>query len=134
MSGKIEAEIAQLAAEERKAFLADLGLTVPGLERVIVAAYDLLNQASFFTAGEDEVRAWTITRGWKAPQAAGVIHTDFEKGFIKAEVYSFADIDRYEKESALREKGPDPLRGQGLRGQGRRCLLLQVLPALQVSL
>jgi GTP-binding protein YchF len=105
LSGKIEAEIAQLAAEERKVFLADLGLAVPGLERVIVAAYELLNQASFFTAGEDEVRAWTITRGWKAPQAAGVIHTDFEKGFIRAEVYSFSDIDRYEKESALREKG-----------------------------
>jgi GTP-binding protein YchF len=105
LCGKLESEIAQLAAEERKAFLAELGLTAPGLERVIVAAYDLLNQASFFTAGEDEVRAWTITRGWKAPQAAGVIHTDFEKGFIKADIYSYADIDRWEKESVLREKG-----------------------------
>ena len=105
LCGKLESEISQLAADERKTFLAELGLTVPGLERVIVAAYALLSQASFFTAGEDEVRAWTITRGWKAPQAAGVIHTDFEKGFIKADIYSFADIDRMEKESALREKG-----------------------------
>ncbi|MDD5655641.1 MAG: redox-regulated ATPase YchF [Elusimicrobia bacterium] len=105
LCGKLEAEIAQLAAEERKAFLAELGLSAPGLERVIVAAYDLLGQASFFTAGEDEVRAWTVTRGWRAPQAAGVIHTDFEKGFIKADIYSFSDIDRWEKEPVLREKG-----------------------------
>jgi ribosome-binding ATPase len=105
LCGKIEAEIAQLPEEDRGAFLSDLGLTETGLQRVIVAAYKLLNQASYFTAGEQEVRAWTFTRGWKAPQCAGVIHTDFEKGFIKAEIYSFADIDKYEKESALREKG-----------------------------
>ena len=102
---KLEAEIAQLPAEDRKIFMDDLGLKETGLERVIVAAYKLLGQCSYFTAGEDEVRAWTISQGFKGPQAAGVIHTDFEKGFIKADVYSFKDIDAYEKESALREKG-----------------------------
>ncbi|MFA6002664.1 MAG: redox-regulated ATPase YchF [Elusimicrobiota bacterium] len=105
LCGKLESEIAQLAEAERKSFLAELGLSAPGLERVIVAAYKLLNQQSFFTAGEDEVRAWTVTAGWKAPQAAGVIHTDFEKGFIKAEIYSYADIDQHLKESVLRDKG-----------------------------
>jgi len=105
LCGKLEAEIAQLAAEERKTFLTELGLTEPGLERVIVAAYKLLNQASFFTAGEDEVRAWSLKNGLKAPQAAGRIHTDFEKGFIRAEVYNFADIEKYREEKILREKG-----------------------------
>lgn len=105
LCGKLEAEIAQLDEGDRAAFLADLGLQETGLERVIVAAYKLLNQCSYFTCGEQEVRAWTITRGWKAPQAAGVIHSDFEKGFIKADVYSFRDIDAHLKESALREKG-----------------------------
>ncbi|MBI3547876.1 MAG: redox-regulated ATPase YchF [Elusimicrobia bacterium] len=105
LCGKLEAEIVQLPEEDRAPFLADLGLTQTGLERVIVAAYKLLRQQSYFTAGEDEVRAWTITQGMKAPQAAGVIHTDFEKGFIKADVYNFTDIDKFEAESALREKG-----------------------------
>ncbi len=105
LSGKLEAEIAQLPPDERGAFLKDLGLEQPGLERVIVAAYRLLGQLSFFTVGEAEVRAWTLTSGWKAPQAAGRIHTDFEKGFIKAEVYPFAELDRHGSEAALREKG-----------------------------
>jgi ribosome-binding ATPase YchF (GTP1/OBG family) len=83
----------------------DLGLEQSGLERVIVAAYKTLGLRSFLTAGEDEVRAWTIPVGAKAPRAAGVIHTDLEKGFIKADVYGFADIDKFEKESVLREKG-----------------------------
>jgi GTP-binding protein YchF len=103
--GKLESEIAQLAGEDRAAFMKDLGLAQSGLERVIVAAYKTLGLQSYFTAGEDEVRAWTIPVGAKGPQAAGVIHTDFEKGFIKADVYSYADIDKFEKESALREKG-----------------------------
>jgi GTP-binding protein YchF len=102
---KIEAEIAQLPAADRQMFMDELGLKETGLERVIVAAYKLLGQWSYFTAGEDEVRAWTISAGFKGPQAAGVIHTDFEKGFIKADVYSYKDIDTFEKESALREKG-----------------------------
>ncbi len=105
LCGKLEAEISQLEPEERKSFLAELGLSSTGLERVIVAAYKLLNQQSFFTAGEDEARAWTVTAGAKAPQAAGTIHSDFEKGFIKADVYRFSDIDAHGKESILREKG-----------------------------
>jgi GTP-binding protein YchF len=105
LCSKLEAEIAQLAADDRKVFMDELGLTQTGLQRVAVAAYDLMGQCSYFTAGEDEVRAWTITRGFKGPQAAGVIHTDFEKGFIKADVYSFKDIDAHLKESVLREKG-----------------------------
>ncbi len=105
LCSKLEAEIAQLPAADRKVFMDELGIRETGLERVIVAAYDLLGQCSYFTAGEDEVRAWTISRGFKAPQAAGVIHTDFEKGFIKADVYSFKDIDAHQKEAALREKG-----------------------------
>ena len=105
LCSKLEAEIAQLAVEDRKAFMVELGIQTTGLERVIVAAYDLLGQCSYFTAGEDEVRAWTISRGFKGPQAAGVIHTDFEKGFIKADVYSFKDIDTHLKEPVLRERG-----------------------------
>ena len=105
LCGKLEAEIIQLAEEDRAPFLADLGLKETGLERVIVAAYSLLRQQSYFTAGPDEVRAWTVTAGMKAPQAAGVIHTDFEKGFIRADVYGFAEIDKHLAESALRERG-----------------------------
>ncbi len=105
LCGKLEAEISQLAEDERSAFLEEMGLQGTGLERVIVAAYRLLKLQSFFTAGPDEVRAWTVEQGWKAPQAAGVIHTDFEKGFIRADIYSFEDINLYPKESTLREKG-----------------------------
>ena len=105
LCGKLEAELAQLPAEERGVFLKDMGLEQPGLDRVIVAAYRLLGQLSFFTIGDAEVRAWTLTSGWKAPQAAGRIHTDFEKGFIKADVYPFAELDRHGSEAALREKG-----------------------------
>jgi GTP-binding protein YchF len=105
LTGKLEAEIAQLAPEERKAFLAEMGLATAGLERVIVAAYKLLGQISFFTIGDYEVRAWNLTSGWKAPQAAGLIHTDFEKGFIKAEVYPFSELDKHGSEAVLREKG-----------------------------
>ncbi|MBI3553802.1 MAG: redox-regulated ATPase YchF [Elusimicrobia bacterium] len=105
LCSKLEAEIAQLPEGDRKEFMDELGIKVTGLERVIVSAYKLLGLQSFFTAGEDEVRAWTVQAGWRAPQAAGVIHTDFEKGFIKADVYSFGEIDRNEKESVLREKG-----------------------------
>jgi ribosome-binding ATPase len=105
LCGKMEAEIAQLAEADRGPFLADLGVETTGLERVIVAAYKLLGLQSYFTAGEDEVRAWTIRTGMRAPQAAGVIHTDFEKGFIRAEVYGYAELDRHGTEAALRAKG-----------------------------
>ena len=103
--GKLESEIAQLSGEDREMFMQDLGMEQSGLEKVIVAAYQTLGLCSYFTCGEQEVRAWTIPIGAKAPQAAGVIHTDFEKGFIKADIYSFADIDKYKTEAALREKG-----------------------------
>jgi ribosome-binding ATPase len=116
LCSKLEAEIAQLAAADRQVFMDELGIKQTGLERVIVAAYKLLGLQSYFTAGEDEVRAWTIVKGFKAPQAAGVIHTDFEKGFIKADVYSFKDIDSHQKEAALREKGL-------IRSEGREYVM-----------
>ena len=88
---KLESEIAELPADEKAMFLEDLGIAQSGLDRLIQASYDLLGLISFLTAGEDECRAWTITRGTRAPQAAGKIHTDFERGFIKAEVISYGD-------------------------------------------
>lgn len=103
--GKLESEIAQLSGEDREMFMKDLGMEQSGLEKVIVAAYRTLGLCSYFTCGEQEVRAWTIPIGTKAPQAAGVIHTDFERGFIKADIYSYEDIDTYTTEAALREKG-----------------------------
>lgn len=103
--GKLEAEIAQLSGDDRALFMKDLGMETSGLEKVIVAAYKTLGLQSYFTVGEIEVRAWTIPVGAKAPQAAGVIHSDFEKGFIKADVYGYGDIDKHLSESALREKG-----------------------------
>ena len=103
--GKLESEIAQLSGEDRALFMKDLGMEQSGLEKVIVGAYKTLGLCSYFTCGEIEVRAWTIPVGAKAPQAAGVIHSDFEKGFIKADIYSYADIDAHRSEPALREKG-----------------------------
>ena len=105
LCGKLESEIAELSGEDRNLFMADLGMEHSGLERVIVAAYKTLGLCSYFTGGPKEVRAWTIPVGTKAPQAAGVIHSDFEKGFIKADVYGFTDLDRYDSEQTLREKG-----------------------------
>ena len=106
ISAKIESEISELPDEEKAMFMKDLGENYTGLEKMALAGYQLLNQISFFTAGsEDEVRAWNLTRGLKAPQAAGRIHTDFEKGFIRAEVYSFDDIMKYKDEKVLKEKG-----------------------------
>ena len=101
----IEAEIAALDAEEQAAFLEDLGQDEPGLHRLIRTAYDLLDLITYFTAGEKEVRAWTIQRGTKAPQAAGKIHTDFERGFIKAETIQWADLVELGSEAAAKAKG-----------------------------
>src|SRR5690606_17734428 len=93
ISAKIESEIAELESfEERQVFLEDMGLTESGVAKLIVAAYKLLDLSTYFTAGVQEVRAWTITNGFTAPQAAGVIHTDFEKGFIRAEVIKYNDF------------------------------------------
>lgn len=101
----IEAELASLDPESKKEFLQDLGLSEPGLDRVIHAGYDLLGLQTYFTAGEKEVRAWTIKKGATAPQAAGVIHTDFEKGFIRAEVIAYEDFIKYKGESGAKEAG-----------------------------
>lgn len=102
----IEAQIAELESEEdRKVFLEEYGLKESGLNQLIKAAYHLLNLITYFTAGVKEVRAWTIHRGWKAPQAAGVIHSDFEKGFIRAEVIKIPDYQKYKTEAGCREAG-----------------------------
>ena len=101
----LEAEISELEGEEKKAFLAELGIEQSGLDNLVSACYDLLGLISFLTAGPEEVRAWTITRGTKAPQAAGKIHTDFERGFIRAEVISFDDRVACGSTAAAKEKG-----------------------------
>ena len=108
---KLEAEIAELDDEERAEFLGDLGMEAPGLDRVIRAGYKLLGLQTYFTAGPKEARAWTVRSGVSAPQAAGVIHTDFEKGFIKAEVIGYEDYVQYDGESGA--KGAGRLRLEG---------------------
>jgi ribosome-binding ATPase len=108
----IEAEIAQLEESEKKEFLDDLGLEEPGLNRVVRAGYRLLNLSTYFTAGVKEVRAWTIHVGATAPQAAGVIHTDFEKGFIRAEVISYQDFITYKGEQGAKDAGKWRLEGK----------------------
>jgi len=106
MNNSIEAQISELESQEDKEmFFQEYGLTEPGLNRLIRAAYRLLDLITYFTAGVQEVRAWTIQRDWKAPQAAGVIHSDFEKGFIKAEVIAYTDFVKYGSEAACRENG-----------------------------
>jgi ribosome-binding ATPase len=108
----IESEIAQLEDDEKKEFLDDLGLEEPGLNRVVRAGYSLLNLATYFTAGVKEVRAWTIPNGATAPQSAGVIHTDFEKGFIRAEVISYQDFITYKGEQGAKDAGKWRLEGK----------------------
>jgi len=105
LCGKLEAEISNLHDEERVFFLEEYNLHEPGLDKLIHASYDLLGLETFFTAGEKEVRAWTISKGISAPQAAGEIHSDIERGFIKAEIYSFAELMQYKSEAALKEAG-----------------------------
>ncbi len=113
VSAAIEAQIAELESEEdREVFLKEYGLEESGLNRLIHAAYHLLDLITYFTAGEKEVRAWTIHRGWRAPQAAGVIHTDFEKGFIRAEVIKLADYQKYKTEVGCREAGKLSVEGK----------------------
>ena len=112
ISARIESELIDLAPDEAKAFLKDLGVEDSGVSALIRATYGLLGLLTYFTAGEKEVRAWTIKQGWKAPQAAGVIHTDFEKGFIKAEVVSYEDLARLGSVAAAREAGKYRLEGK----------------------
>ena len=113
VAAKIESEIAELETyEERELFLQELGLEESGSARLIKAAYALLNLQTFFTSGSDEVRAWTFVKGSKAPQCAGIIHTDFEKGFIRAEVIKFDDYVRLRSEAAVREAGKLSIEGK----------------------
>jgi GTP-binding protein YchF len=113
ISAAIEADIAQLESyEDRQAFLQDLGLAESGVAKLIKSAYKMLNLITYFTAGVQEVRAWTIERGFKAPQAAGVIHSDFERGFIKAEVIHYEDYVKFGSESACREAGKLSMEGK----------------------
>ena len=112
MSGKVEMEIAQLAPEEQRDFLQDLGITEPARDRFIRAAYSLLDLISFLTSGEDECRAWSIKRGTTAHKAAGVIHSDIERGFIRAEVTRFEDLAELGSEARCREQGKLKLEGK----------------------
>ena len=112
ISAAIEAEIADLSDEDKSVFLADMGMTEPGLDRLIQASYALLGLQTYFTAGEKEVRAWTVAVGATAPQAAGVIHTDFERGFIRAEVIGYADFVAAKGEAGAKEKGKMRLEGK----------------------
>ena len=113
IAAKIESEIAELESyDERQMFLEELGLEHSGIERLVRAAYDLLGLRTYFTAGEPEVRAWTINKGDKAPRAAGVIHTDFEKGFIRAEVIKYDDFVKYGSEAECRAAGKLAVQGK----------------------
>jgi hypothetical protein len=112
VSATIEAEMAELTPEDAKAFRDDLGLAEPGLERVIRSTYELLGLVSFLTAGEDECRAWTIRRGTRAQPAAGAIHSDLERGFIRAQVVAFEDLVAAGSIAACRERGTLRLEGR----------------------
>ena len=122
LAAALEAEIQQLPESERPAFLEAAGLTEPGLNKVVRAGYKLLGLQTYFTVGPKEVRAWTIHKGWKAPQAAGVIHTDFEKGFIKAEVIGWKDLIAFGSEAAAREKGMLRIEGKEYVVQDGDCM------------
>jgi hypothetical protein len=112
ISARIEEEVAQLPAGEREEFLASLSLQEPGLNRLIRAGYDLLGLITFFTAGPKETRAWTVTNGSRAPQGAGVIHTDFEHGFIRAETIAYNDYVTNNGEAGARDAGKFRLEGK----------------------
>ena len=112
MSAKMESELADLNEEEKKLFLQDVGISNSGLDKLIFATYDLLGLATFFTSGIDECRAWTFKKGMSAPNCAGIIHSDFEKGFIKAEVMSFTDLELHGSELKVKENGKLRLEGK----------------------
>lgn len=112
MSAKLESELADLNDEEKSVFLEEVGITNSGLDKLIFATYDLLGLATFFTSGKDECRAWTFKKGMKAPQCAGIIHSDFERGFIKAEVMSFNDLESAGSELKVKESGKLRLEGK----------------------
>ena len=109
---KIEEELSELEEEDKKEFLEALGVKESGLDQLIKASYSLLGLETFFTAGTDEVRAWTFKKGMKAPSCAGIIHTDFERGFIKAEIMSFDDLKEQGSEKQVKEAGKMRLEGK----------------------
>lgn len=112
MCAKIESELSELEEDDKKAFLEELGIAESGLDKLIKATYSLLGLATYFTIGVKEVRAWTFKEGMKAPECAGIIHSDFEKGFIRAEVMSYADLEKYGSEQAVKEAGRMRLEGK----------------------
>ena len=112
VSAKIEEELSELSDEDKLEFLKDMGVEESGLDKLVKATYSLLNLATYFTAGADEVRAWTFKKGMKAPECAGIIHTDFQKGFIKAEVMSYSDLVTYGDEKKVKENGKMRLEGK----------------------
>jgi len=109
---KIEEELADLEPEDKAMFLAEMGLNESGLDRLVKTTYYLLELATFLTAGEKEVRAWTFKRGMKAPECAGIIHTDFERGFIRAEIMSFDDLMKYGNVAKVKEAGRYRIEGK----------------------
>ena len=125
ISCEIEYELSSLPKEERMEFLASLGAKESGLDKIIKSVYKLLNLSTFFTCGEDECRAWTFTNGMLAPQCAGIIHTDFERGFIKAEVYSFKDIFEHKSELAVKEAGKLRIEGKEYVMQDGDCVFFK---------
>lgn len=112
VSAKMESELSELNDEDKQEFLNDLGISESGLDKLITATYSLLGLSTFFTAGSDEVRAWTFKNGMKAPQCAGIIHSDFERGFIKSEIMSFSDLEQYGSEKEVKEAGRMRLEGK----------------------
>ena len=125
ISANIEAELAELPKEEKIEYLNSLGAESTGLDRLVATTYRLLNLATFFTVGQDEVRAWTFTKGMLAPQCAGTIHSDFERGFIRAEVYSCDDIFEYKSEKALKEAGKIRSEGKSYLVHDGDCMLIR---------
>ena len=122
LAAELEAQIQQLPEAERPSFLESVGLSEPGLNKVVRAGYRVLGLQTFFTVGPQECRAWTIHQGWRAPQAAGVIHTDFERGFIKAEVFGWQELLRLGSEAAVREKGLLRIEGKEYVVQDGDCM------------
>ena len=117
MSAKIESELSELNDEDKKNFLAELGITNSGLDKLIFATYNLLGLSTFFTAGPKECRAWTFKKGMTAKECAGIIHSDIERGFIKAETMSFEDLEKYGDEKKVQEAGRLRLEGKEYKMQ-----------------
>jgi GTP-binding protein YchF len=125
VSCQIEFELSELGPEERKEFLSSLGAAESGLDKLTKAAYRLLNLSTFFTCGKDECRAWTFHNGMTAPECAGIIHTDFQKGFIKCETYDFEDLKKYGSEAAVKEAGKLRMEGKEYRMKDGDCVFFR---------